>query len=93
MSEAGMMALKARFAERCEADKASLQAMVDSGDVSTPELQSLTHKLSGAAGTFGFPSIGNAAAEIDNAISDGRTPSLKDILELIGAMQSALGEA
>ncbi|WP_426039653.1 Hpt domain-containing protein [Brevundimonas sp. DC300-4] len=92
MNEAAMIALKARFAARCEADKASLQAIVDSGDVSTPELQSLTHKLSGAAGTFGFPSIGNAAAEIDNAISDGRTPSLNDVLGLIGAMQTALGK-
>jgi HPt (histidine-containing phosphotransfer) domain-containing protein len=48
---------------------ASMQEALCSGDI--PQLRILAHQLKGAAGGYGFPKLGEAAALIDLGIKEG----------------------
>lgn len=48
---------------------ATMQEALSSGDIA--QLRVLAHQLKGAAGGYGFPKLGEAAALIDLGIKDG----------------------
>ncbi len=73
MSVDPMAALTQRFLERCAADLADLQALIQTGQTGSPEVRRIVHGLAGAAGTFGFVSLGDAAAAADEVLADGGT--------------------
>lgn len=79
-------ALRRRFVERCRDDLAVLEAAVagtDGADV----LRATVHRLSGAAGTFGYPELSRLAGEVDDAlIEDGRADAAQ-LSELIEAVR------
>lgn len=79
-------ALKARFLDRCRKDLTLLDAAAD--DPSAVDRESLrfcVHRLAGAAGTFGYGPLSDAAGEADDALVLGRTPSRAQ-LERIAAL-------
>lgn len=80
--------LRARFLERCVADLERLDRLMREGDQDTGEMQTLVHGLAGAAGTFGFPDISEAAGECDDAFACGDAPD-REMLERLAATLKA----
>ena len=62
--------LRDRFRARAMADRAELQALAD-GDPTSAELRRLVHNLAGAAGTFGYGPLSQAAIEVDDQMASG----------------------
>ncbi|HTI68018.1 MAG TPA: Hpt domain-containing protein [Caulobacteraceae bacterium] len=95
--EAAIEALKQRFLARCETDLVRLQDYADGGQISNEELYYLVHRLSGAAGVFGFDAISALAGELEVVLLEGRTVlplqplmgGLKDMLEREADLGSA----
>ncbi|WP_374405185.1 Hpt domain-containing protein [Pelagerythrobacter sp.] len=65
-----LAALSARFAEQAGDTAAAIAAALERED--RQELASLCHSLSGRAGMFGHPAIGDAARCVEIAIDEGR---------------------
>ena len=63
---AGIIAL---FVSELPSRVAAMQAALSSGDF--PQLRILAHQLKGAAGGYGFPKLGEAAATVDRGINEG----------------------
>lgn len=82
--EARLAQLRARFVLRAKDDAVAL-----SGTNSRAELLTISHSLSGAAGTFGFPAISAAAQNLEEAIygelADGELVRLRS--ELIARLK------
>lgn len=68
-----LAALREKFRARSANDLIRLRTLVQ-GDLLSTELRHLAHSLAGAAGTFGFPALSEAAALIDDDYAAGRTP-------------------
>jgi HPt (histidine-containing phosphotransfer) domain-containing protein len=84
-------ALRVRFLERCRNDLQQMRLLLaDPKTVDGPEVRELVHRLSGAAGTFGYPAISGLAGAIDDDFHDGRTVSLQDLNALVEALQAIL---
>jgi HPt (histidine-containing phosphotransfer) domain-containing protein len=64
--------LRDRFRTRTAEDLIRLRALLAAGDAD--ELRRLAHGIAGAAGTFGFPKLSEAAILIDDDYVAGRTP-------------------
>ncbi len=65
-------ALRRRFVERCREDLVVLE-QATAGAVEAGALRSTVHRLSGAAGTFGYLELSRLAGEVDDAlIEDGK---------------------
>ena len=61
--------LRERFLVRSAADlKAIEAALANPATMDAAALRSLVHRLSGAAGTFGFPKLSEAAGAADDAL-------------------------
>lgn len=88
MSDA-LEALRLRFVARCVGDLARLRDLAR-GDLRSGELQDLAHSLAGAAGTFGFPHVSEAAGRVDDHFALGKTPSPVDVHALIAALQEVV---
>lgn len=91
MTEADpLAALRARFKARCLDDLAVLvAARADPALRSQEALRTTVHRLSGAAGTFGYPVVSEVAGELDQDLHDGR-PVDADRLDLLIAAVSAM---
>ncbi|MCH8536577.1 MAG: response regulator [Alkalimonas sp.] len=59
-----------------------------------PELQRLSHKLKGSAGSFGFPQLSNAADQLQRAIQQSQTEARLDVAfrQLVQQVQEASHE-
>lgn len=68
-----LAALRAKFRARSATDLVRLRVLVQ-GDPASADLRHLVHSLAGAAGTFGFPALSEAAALIDDAYAAERLP-------------------
>lgn len=64
--ERRMEALKARFVERAAADQTALTAAWAARDNDAVRL--ISHSLAGNAGIFGYPDLGDAARELEEAL-------------------------
>lgn len=80
-----LQALRLLFIERCRTDLARLKA--PSGE---DELALTIHRLSGSAGSFGFPEISVLAADIDVRIRNGEARSSDQLDALIRALEQAV---
>ncbi len=76
------------FRDRLVADHEAVGALRDSHDLTA--LQPIVHRLAGAAGTFGYPELGDIAIEIDERFRDGRPVAATDIARLLAALDQAL---
>ena len=77
------------FRARLAADRAMVASLDESGDLR--ELREIVHRLAGAAGTFGYPELGDVAIELDEAFRDGRPVRLLDLARILAALEQALG--
>ncbi|MFN3932130.1 MAG: Hpt domain-containing protein [Brevundimonas sp.] len=66
-----LAALRERFRARTVADRVELERLAG-GDPTGEDLRRLVHNLAGAAGTFGYGALSQAAAEIDDQMAAGR---------------------
>jgi HPt (histidine-containing phosphotransfer) domain-containing protein len=64
--------LRAKFRVRATEDLARLRTLRGANDAD--ELRRLAHSVAGAAGTFGFAALSEAAIVIDDDYVAGRTP-------------------
>lgn len=62
--------LRDRFRARALADRAELEVLA--ADPTSDDLRRLVHNLAGAAGTFGYGPLSQAAVEIDDQMASGR---------------------
>lgn len=61
--------LRRRFLARCGEDLVLVErALVEPALRSDPELRAAVHRLSGAAGTFGYPAVSERAGRIDDGL-------------------------
>ena len=86
---AALEKLKQRFRERCTADRTSLQQMTQAGDVDGVRM--LAHKLAGAAGTFGFAPLSEAALHLEDQVAYGERPD-PALVGALDAMLAVVGE-
>ena len=89
--------LRARFVERTIGDRARIAASLRDLDIperapqARAELVRITHVLSGAAATFGYPEIGAAAARVTNeSQGDHHHPEFRRALDELCALLAAL---
>lgn len=82
--------LRVRFLDRCVGELERIEWLLKHGALDADEMQSLVHRLSGAAGTFGFPEISAVAGECDDAFAQGRSPDGATVERLAATMREAL---
>lgn len=79
-------ALRRRFVERCRLDLAVLEQAA-AGSVEAEVLRATVHRLSGAAGTFGYPDLSRLAGEVDDALIEHGRASDEALAELTDAVR------
>lgn len=82
--------LRARFRVRAVEDLARLRTLREANDAA--ELRRLAHSVAGAAGTFGFGALSEAAIVIDDDYVAGRTPQLAALERLERELEAAASE-
>lgn len=78
-----MAVLRERFLERTQA---TLSLLLHE-DRESAEVQPAVHKLSGAAGVFGFHEVSRLAGIVDDALHAGERPRGEDLDNLIDALR------
>ena len=81
-------ALRARFRVRAAQELTQLEALTAAGPDSA-ELRRLVHNIAGAAGTFGFPVLSEAAIAIDDCYAAGTPPPPETFRTLAQALSDA----
>ena len=78
-----LISLKLRFRDACAIDLDLIERELDNGGQEMPaHVQEALHKLSGAAGVFGFAVLSQSAARIDDQLANGGAPSVADLQRL-----------
>jgi HPt (histidine-containing phosphotransfer) domain-containing protein len=75
-------ALKQRFIERSRQDLVVIRAERDPA-----KLRPVVHRLSGAAGTFGYRELSRLAGEVDDVLVEGGAPSEAELARLIAEIE------
>jgi len=84
-------AVRSNFLARCHRDVAALEMALASPGPKSRDIVKLTvHRLSGAAGVFGFKAIGVMAAALDDALQDGGDPEPAEVKALVDAVKAIL---
>lgn len=79
--------LRALFIERCRIDLEQLEGL----EPDHPDIGAIAHRLAGAAGSFGYPEISEAATVVDDRARYGPKPSPEEVLDMRQAIEKALG--
>ena len=74
--------LKQRFVERSRQDLVVIRAERDAA-----KLRPVVHRLSGAAGTFGYHELSRLAGQVDDVLVEGGAPSEAELARLIGEIE------
>jgi HPt (histidine-containing phosphotransfer) domain-containing protein len=80
--------LKRRFIDRCREDLAAIAA-----DPDPARLRPVVHRLSGAAGTFGFHDLSILAGEVDDVLVEGGAPTPDHIARLVAELEKTVASA
>ena len=86
---AALERLTQRFRARCADDRRALAALTAAGD--TDGLRNLAHKLGGAAGTFGFGPLSDAALSLEDQLAYGDPPD-PQLLEALDRLLASVSE-
>ena len=78
--------LQRQFIARCRAELEQLRTLA----ADDPELGLIAHRLAGAAGSFGYPEVSEAAAVVDELVRSGTDPAPDAILDLTACLERAL---
>lgn len=87
---AALEALKGRFKARCVDDRVALAELVAAGDVTG--VRHMAHKLAGAAGTFGFRPLSEAALLLEDQVADGARPD-PALVGVVDGMLASVSES
>ncbi len=88
MSDAFLTDLRRRFRLRCGEDLAMLRMMRQApADLASPEFGVLVHRLSGAAGSFGYDELSRLARVIDDMLTLKTAPGADDLDRLQVALE------
>ncbi|WP_461160030.1 Hpt domain-containing protein [Sphingobium sp. TomMM35A] len=68
-ADARMMAVRDKFVARCREERAQLSAPESVRESDLERIGAAAHKIAGLAGTLGFSSLGEAAAQVDQHIA------------------------
>ena len=88
MSLEGLDALRVRFRERAVEDLKSILEWIASDCPVSGSIERTIHNLAGAAGTFGFADLHQAAARIDDALCAGTKVRVQDQQALVLALRA-----
>jgi HPt (histidine-containing phosphotransfer) domain-containing protein len=86
---AALELLTQRFRARCAEDRRALAALSAVGDADG--VRNLAHKLGGAAGTFGFASLSDAALRLEDQMAYGDPPD-PELLDVLDDLLAAVSE-
>jgi HPt (histidine-containing phosphotransfer) domain-containing protein len=81
--------LKSRFIARSTDDLASLRGHLDGARLDAATLRFTVHRLSGAAGTFGYAEVSQAAGLAEDDLldrPDSADASLRRLVEVLGKL-------
>ncbi|MDP3803573.1 Hpt domain-containing protein [Brevundimonas sp.] len=78
--------LRTMFIERCRTDLEQLRAL----EPGHPDVGAIAHRLAGAAGSFGYPEISEAASLVDDRARYGPPPSTEEVRNMTQAMERAI---
>jgi HPt (histidine-containing phosphotransfer) domain-containing protein len=78
------------FKTRLAADRNTIAVLIDSHDLDA--IKRIVHRLAGAAGTFGYPAVGEVAIVLDDRFVAGHPVGVADIARLLAALEQALGK-
>lgn len=81
--------LRGSFVERCRADQERLAQASPDDEV----FAAIIHRLAGAAGSFGFSDLSEAAAAVDYSIRSGEQPRAADVHTLMRELGRVGGTA
>ena len=84
-----LAALRSRFIARGAEDLAALRGHLDGAPLDATALRFTVHRLAGAAGTFGYAEISEAAGKAEDDILDrpGQSDaSLRHLIEVLGRL-------
>ncbi|MDI1365837.1 MAG: Hpt domain-containing protein [bacterium] len=85
--------LRARFAQRCVEDLATLRSLLNQdASVRREPLRFLAHGLSGIAGSFGHGALSALAGDIDNDLTQDRRVADEKLSALVTALEWTLRE-
>jgi HPt (histidine-containing phosphotransfer) domain-containing protein len=76
------------FRQRLSDDHKALASLSDSHDLRP--LKVIAHRLAGAAGTFGYPELGDTATTLDEHLRVHEVMP-QDVARLLAALEQALG--
>ena len=79
-----LAALRARFLQRSRADLDLLRA----SPLDRSAIAAVVHRLSGAAGMFGFPEVSRLAARVDDQIQAGEPVDEVAMRELVTGLEA-----
>ena len=75
-------ALRARFVARCSEDLPVLESAL-AGGCDAETLRRTVHRLSGAAGTFGYAELSRLAGVVDDRLVEETQPSKAELTALV----------
>lgn len=79
-------ALRVRFVRRCAQDLPVLEVALE-GAADRGRLRSTVHRLSGAAGTFGYAELSRLAGAVDDRLVVGQEAPRDDLAQLVEALR------
>ncbi|HZL00855.1 MAG TPA: Hpt domain-containing protein [Caulobacteraceae bacterium] len=85
--------LRARFVARAADDLAALRRHLDGEQLASETLRFLVHRLAGAAGTFGYRDVGEAAGSAEDDLLASSSSLRASLNRLAGALVSLVDES
>jgi HPt (histidine-containing phosphotransfer) domain-containing protein len=79
--------LRSRFVARSADDMAALRGHFGGAPLDAASLRLIVHRLSGAAGTFGYAEVSDAAGEADDALLERPDQTDDALVRLIQALE------
>ena len=81
--EAGIAALRARFVTRSREDLEALRGWAHAGARPDADHHRILHRLSGAAGTFGFHALSARAKAVEDQLPDAASVAGRELSALL----------
>ena len=94
MIDPALEGLRQRFIARCQNDLETVRKLaIDPSHGSEPAVRSVIHRISGLAGSLGYPKLSNLAKRVDDGFVDGALPGKKSICLLEAELARVSGDS
>jgi HPt (histidine-containing phosphotransfer) domain-containing protein len=85
--DANLQSLRQRFIARTREDYAVLMRSQQSGDLQTPEMIAIVHRMAGTAGMLGYTAISAVAGRLDDELAEGKTQPYDTLRDLLATLE------